>query len=126
MALEDELLRQRHDRIAQIQQLGFQPYGHAFEFTHTIPHILSEYSGKTAEGIFHCARDNAVGVGSLIELGNAFTKLPSPPKRSIVFLNCRDRPRRSTTAGSRSPARRQTTWQIGVFVTVYLGRQTGQ
>ncbi|HEX4770871.1 MAG TPA: lysine--tRNA ligase [Bryobacteraceae bacterium] len=49
MALEDELLRQRHDRIAQIQQLGFQPYGHRFEYTHTIPQILSEYGSKTAE-----------------------------------------------------------------------------
>jgi lysyl-tRNA synthetase class 2 len=49
LALEDELLRQRHDRIAQIQQLGFQPYGHRFEYTHTIPQILSEYGSKTAE-----------------------------------------------------------------------------
>lgn len=49
MALEDELLRQRHERIAQIEQLGFQPYGHPFEFTHTIPQILAEYGGKTAE-----------------------------------------------------------------------------
>jgi lysyl-tRNA synthetase class 2 len=49
LALEDELLHQRHERIAQIQQLGFDPYGHAFEFTHTIPQILAEYSAKTAE-----------------------------------------------------------------------------
>ena len=51
MALEDELLRQRHDRIAQIQQLGFSPYGHAFEFTHTIPQILGEYGTKTADDL---------------------------------------------------------------------------
>ncbi|MBV9761867.1 MAG: lysine--tRNA ligase [Acidobacteriaceae bacterium] len=49
MALEDELLRQRHQRIAQIQQLGFAPYGHAFDFTHTIPRLLAGYSAKTAE-----------------------------------------------------------------------------
>ncbi len=49
MALEDELLRQRHDRIAQIQQLGFQPYGHAFDYTHTVPQILEEYGHKTSE-----------------------------------------------------------------------------
>ena len=49
MALEDELLRQRHDRIAQIQQLGFQPYGHRFEYTQTVPQILAEYGQKTAE-----------------------------------------------------------------------------
>ena len=49
MALEDELLRQRHDRIAQIQQLGFEPYGHSFEYTHTIPQILEQYGQSTAE-----------------------------------------------------------------------------
>ncbi len=49
MALEDELLRQRHDRLAQIRQLGFEPYGHAFEYTHTVPQILAEYGSKTAE-----------------------------------------------------------------------------
>jgi len=49
LALEDELLRQRHERIAQIEQLGFSPYGHAFEFTHTIPQILSEYGTKTTK-----------------------------------------------------------------------------
>ncbi len=49
MALEDEILRQRHDRLAQIRQLGFEPYGHAFEFTHTVPQIWSEYRAKTAE-----------------------------------------------------------------------------
>jgi lysyl-tRNA synthetase class 2 len=49
LALEDELLRQRHDRIAQIEQLGFQPYGQAFEATHTIPEIIEEYGQRTAE-----------------------------------------------------------------------------
>ena len=49
MALEDELLRQRHERLAQIRQLGFEPYGHAFEYTHTIPQILAQFGSKTAE-----------------------------------------------------------------------------
>ena len=51
MALEDELLRQRHDRIAQIEQLGFQPYGQAFTFTHTVPQILTEFSARKAEDL---------------------------------------------------------------------------
>ena len=49
MSLEDELLRQRHERLAQIRELGFEPYGHAFEHTHTIPQILHEYGSKTTE-----------------------------------------------------------------------------
>ncbi|HLH01189.1 MAG TPA: lysine--tRNA ligase [Bryobacteraceae bacterium] len=49
MSLEDEILRQRHARLAQIRALGFDPYGHAFDFTHTVPQILSGYNSKTAE-----------------------------------------------------------------------------
>ncbi len=49
MSLEDELYQQRIGRIAEIQALGFQPYGHRFDFTHTIPEILAGYSAKTAE-----------------------------------------------------------------------------
>lgn len=42
----------------------------------------------TLEGdqIFNGARDNATGTSALIELAEAFTKLESPPSRSIVFL----------------------------------------
>ncbi|MBV9670931.1 MAG: lysine--tRNA ligase, partial [Acidobacteriales bacterium] len=49
MALEDELLRQRHERLAQIRELGFDPYGHAFAYTNTIPQLLAEYGNKTPE-----------------------------------------------------------------------------
>jgi lysyl-tRNA synthetase class 2 len=48
MSLEDELYQQRITRIAEIEALGFQPYGHRFDFTHTIPQILAEYTSKTA------------------------------------------------------------------------------
>src|SRR5580658_7289514 len=49
MSLEDELYGQRIQRIAEIEALGFQPYGHRFDFTHTIPQILAEYRDKTSE-----------------------------------------------------------------------------
>jgi lysyl-tRNA synthetase class 2 len=49
LSLEDDLLRQRLDRVKQIEALGFRPYGHRFDFTYTIPHILAEYSAKTGE-----------------------------------------------------------------------------
>ena len=49
MSLEDDLLRQRLDRAKQIAQLGFKPYGHPFEVTHTIPQIVAGFSGKPAE-----------------------------------------------------------------------------
>ncbi|HEY6211095.1 MAG TPA: M28 family metallopeptidase [Vicinamibacterales bacterium] len=39
------------------------------------------------EKIYHGAKDNAVGVAGVIELARAFTQLPQPPRRSIVFLS---------------------------------------
>jgi Zn-dependent M28 family amino/carboxypeptidase len=36
--------------------------------------------------IFNGARDNASGVAALLEIAQAFTKLPQPPPRSILFL----------------------------------------
>jgi len=48
LSLEDELYQQRVGRIAEIEGLGFKPYGQRFDFTHTIPQILAEYGSKTA------------------------------------------------------------------------------
>jgi lysyl-tRNA synthetase class 2 len=48
MALEDEL-RHRHERLGQISSLGYSPYGHPFEQSHSIGEILGAYGGKTAE-----------------------------------------------------------------------------
>ena len=48
MSIEDDLYQQRLSRIAEIEALGFKPYGHRFDFTHTIPQILAEYGEKTA------------------------------------------------------------------------------
>ena len=49
MSLEDELYQQRIGRIAEIQALGFEPFGHRFDFTHTVPQILAEYGERPAE-----------------------------------------------------------------------------
>jgi Zn-dependent M28 family amino/carboxypeptidase len=45
-----------------------------------------DHFGKGPEGIFHGAQDDALGCAALIEMGRAFTKLPQPPRRSILFL----------------------------------------
>src|ERR1700691_3265574 len=49
MSLEDDLFEQRRHRISEIEALGFKPYGQRFDFTHTIPQILADYTAKTAE-----------------------------------------------------------------------------
>lgn len=38
------------------------------------------------DAIYNGAKDNAVGVGGLLELARAFTKLPVAPKRSVLFM----------------------------------------
>jgi Zn-dependent M28 family amino/carboxypeptidase len=40
----------------------------------------------TGDQIFNGALDNATGIAALIEIAEAFTKLATPPKRSILFL----------------------------------------
>jgi lysyl-tRNA synthetase class 2 len=49
LSLEDDLYEQRIRRIAEIEALGFRAYGRRFDFSHTIPQILTEYGDKTAE-----------------------------------------------------------------------------
>jgi lysyl-tRNA synthetase class 2 len=49
LSLEDDLLLQRIARVREIAALGYKPYGHRFDFTHTIPQIIAEYGAKTAE-----------------------------------------------------------------------------
>jgi Zn-dependent M28 family amino/carboxypeptidase len=38
------------------------------------------------DGIYNGAIDNASGIGQVLEIAEAFTKLPTAPKRSVVFL----------------------------------------
>jgi Zn-dependent M28 family amino/carboxypeptidase len=46
-----------------------------------------DHFGKTAEGIFHGARDNASGTAALLEVGRAFTKITPAPRRSILLIS---------------------------------------
>ncbi len=49
MALDDKIYELRRDKLKQIEALGQESYPRRYEFTHTIPQVLSEYSSKTAE-----------------------------------------------------------------------------
>ena len=48
MSVEEEILRQRLESARQIEALGFNPYGHRFDFTHTVARILEQYGSSTA------------------------------------------------------------------------------
>ncbi|MCL5005820.1 MAG: lysine--tRNA ligase [Acidobacteria bacterium] len=46
-----ELVLQREKKLHAITELGFELYPHKFDFTHTIPQILSLYSAQSAEDL---------------------------------------------------------------------------
>ena len=49
MALDENIYDLRRQKLKQIEALGQTTYRSKFEFTHTIPQILGEFSQKTAE-----------------------------------------------------------------------------
>jgi lysyl-tRNA synthetase class 2 len=49
LSVEDELLKQRWARIREIEELGYRAYGKRYDFTHSIPQIIADYSLKPAE-----------------------------------------------------------------------------
>jgi len=49
MSLEKKIYELRQEKLTQIQALGQQAYPHRFDFTHTIPQILADYTAKTGE-----------------------------------------------------------------------------
>src|SRR5436309_3718298 len=48
--------------------------------------VDDKFPGTRTQRIFHGALDNASGVAMLLELAKAYTALPAPPKRTIVFI----------------------------------------
>jgi lysyl-tRNA synthetase, class II len=49
LAFDENVYELRRQKLKQIEALGQTAYRSKYEFTHTIPQILSEYSDKTAE-----------------------------------------------------------------------------
>jgi lysyl-tRNA synthetase, class II len=49
LAFDEDIYELRRQKLKQIEALGQTAYRSKYEFTHTIPQILAEYSGKTPE-----------------------------------------------------------------------------
>src|SRR6204780_745864 len=88
MSLEDDLLAQRLERVREIEALGFRPYGQRFDFSHTIPQILSEYSAKTAEQLADRPRVRIAGrIQTIRRMGKAgFMHLMQSGERVQVYV----------------------------------------
>ena len=88
MSLEDELLKQRLERIREIEALGYRPYGRRYEFTHTVPEIIAGYGAKTAEELTPEMRVRAAGrVMTLRHMGKAgFAHLQQLGERIQIYV----------------------------------------
>jgi lysyl-tRNA synthetase class 2 len=88
LSLEDELLKQRLSRIREIEALGYHPYGRRFEFTHTIPEIVSGYGAKTAEELLPPVRVRVAGrLMTLRHMGKAgFAHLQQNGERLQIYV----------------------------------------
>src|SRR5215472_2065835 len=49
LALDENIYELRREKLKQIEALGQESYPRRYDFTHTVPQILAEYSDKTAE-----------------------------------------------------------------------------
>jgi lysyl-tRNA synthetase class 2 len=49
VSLDEKIYAERLEKLKKLSALGQQPYPHKFEVSHSIPQILAEHSGKTAE-----------------------------------------------------------------------------
>lgn len=49
MALDENIYELRRQKLQQIEALGQEAYPRRYDFTHTIPDILRDYTGKSAE-----------------------------------------------------------------------------
>ncbi len=89
MALDENIYELRRQKLKQIEELGQPAYPTRFDFTHTIPQILAEYSGKTAEEL-ESARVNVRVAGRIMAIrlmGKAgFSHLQQNGQRLQIYV----------------------------------------
>ncbi|HEX8818164.1 MAG TPA: lysine--tRNA ligase [Terriglobales bacterium] len=67
MALDEKIYQLRRDKLQQIEALGQRTYPTRYEFTHSIPDILTNYSSKSAEEL-DGARTNVRVAGRIMAI----------------------------------------------------------
>jgi lysyl-tRNA synthetase, class II len=89
LALDDKIYDLRRDKIKQIEALGQESYPRKYELTHSIPQVLADYSGKTAEELEH-SRVNVRVAGRIMAIrlmGKAgFAHLQQAGQRLQIYV----------------------------------------
>jgi lysyl-tRNA synthetase class 2 len=88
LSLEDDLLRQRLDRVRDIENLGFRAYGRRFDFTHNIPDILAEFGETPGEELDPAFKVRIAGrIQTMRRMGKAgFAHLQQGGQRLQVYF----------------------------------------
>jgi lysyl-tRNA synthetase, class II len=88
LSLEDDLFAQRLRRTAEIEALGFRPYGQRFDSTHSLSQIVAHYSAKTAEELANKPRVRIAGrIQTIRRMGKAgFLHLMQSGERLQVYV----------------------------------------
>ncbi len=89
MAFDENVYELRRQKLKQIEALGQIAYRSKFEFTHTIPQILAEYSEKTAEQLENPRVDVRVAgrILAIRLMGKAgFSHLQQEGKRLQIYV----------------------------------------
>jgi lysyl-tRNA synthetase, class II len=89
LALDEKIYELRREKLKQIEALGQQVYPRRYEFTHTIPQILGEYTEKAAEQLEN-PRVNVRVVGRIMAIrlmGKAgFAHLQQDGQRLQIYV----------------------------------------
>ncbi|HEY6350065.1 MAG TPA: lysine--tRNA ligase [Candidatus Angelobacter sp.] len=89
MSLEDQIYKQRQEKLQQIEALGQPSYPFRYDFSHTVPQILAEYGEKAAEQLEN-PRTNVKVAGRIMSLrlqGKAgFAHLQQGGKRLQIYV----------------------------------------
>jgi lysyl-tRNA synthetase, class II len=89
LALDEKIYDLRREKLKQIEALGQQSYPTKYEFTHTIPAILTDYSAKSAEEL-EASRVNVRVAGRIMAIrlmGKAgFAHLQQAGQRLQIYV----------------------------------------
>ena len=89
MALDEKIYELRRDKLKQIEALGQEAYPRKYDFTHTIPQILADYSASSGEQL-EAPRVNARVAGRIMAIrlmGKAgFAHLQQGGKKLQIYV----------------------------------------
>jgi len=67
LALDEKIYELRREKLKAIEALGQAAYRSKYEFTHTVPQVLADYSARTAEEL-EAARVNVRVAGRIMAI----------------------------------------------------------